>query len=247
MAYGPKKYLNKSMGNCITQERKILAYYRDPLINCKMICFYKWALLAQSMKSKKLKHDLSQSHDRSAINIQKIIDMQDHIGNLENKVNAMNKDKNACNNHLKTCCICFEEAESYVSCKNNHIHCGDCFDKHCNEILSKHNNEIKVKCASTTNCECLIPLPLLTQFESGNKLYCEKIHMDAMKTLSSIITESPENICLKIKYLRYDGTYRAYACKKCGYGPIEHSIVTIYKNCMQKVVVVTHVLHVIIS
>ncbi len=210
------------MGNCIPQRHEISSCDYNTFINYKMMCFYRWALFTQSITSRKLKHELSQSHDRAALNYQRIIDMQDHIGNLEKKVNALNDDKQLHHIIAKTCCLCFEETESYVSCKNNHIHCDECMNKHCNEIFSKHSDEIAVKCASMNNCECFIPLPSLTKFESGNQLYCEKIHMDTMQMMSTIITESPENVSLKMKYLRHDGTYRAYACPNCGYGPIEH-------------------------
>lgn len=209
------------MGNCInTQEREIssgISFH-----NYKITCFYRWSLYTQSMKLEILKRELSRSYDRNATSYQKIIDMQDHIGNLVDKVTAMNNEKKLSKSNIKTCCICFEETESYICCNNNHIHCEVCMNKHCDEIFSKHDNEISVKCASTNNCDCFIPLSLLTKFESGNKLYCEKIHIDTMKTLASIITESPEKVSLKIKYLRHDGTYRAYACGNCGYGPIEH-------------------------
>ena len=184
--------------------------------------FSKWLSLTMKKKLSKMKTDLDNSYTRNASMHQQLFDYQNHVSTLEEKMNKFNLEKKKKMKHeAAICCICFEETQSFILCANEHVHCEKCIDKLCLNNFTYHNSDYALKCASTNDCDCTLPTRMLTKFENGNKLYMEQIHVNTMKLVHDILTND-SNANLKLRYIRHDGTYKAFSCAMCGFGPLEH-------------------------
>lgn len=188
-------------------------------------CFFRWIIYYKNRRVEQLEKDMELNHRRSAELHQQIADSQEVIYHLENKVNKINKSciESMTSQDHRVCCICFEQVHEYMKCEDGHVHCKSCINKRCRSIFKSYMDISDFPCLSTTNCDKRIQLSSLVDCEFGNLLYKEQVHMNSMKLVCDIIhKENSENKALKLKYLRHDGSYKAHACPKCGYGPIEH-------------------------
>lgn len=124
----------------------------------------------------------------------------------------------------ETCVVCLKDAirMSSVHCDDGHCVCFDCIHlinisavrkRHCDSIL----------CPSPTECDCSINLSNLCKTPSGRDVLREQQHQKTVSTVIDLLANHTiEAVLLKLQYMRHDGTYAAYECPECHFGPLEH-------------------------
>lgn len=139
---------------------------------------------------------------------------------------------------LTMCMCCANETREHVLCTNGHALCMDCVDKTVKMSLQQMEAIKNVDCPCVaimrdTECSGFISRENLFKMDSGRKLILEVHHNVTMERVLNLVNrmrmqetdkDSMANfMTLRLQRLRADGTYRAYGCSQCGFGPIDHA------------------------
>ena len=131
----------------------------------------------------------------------------------------------------RTCMACAEDCRTFIECTNRHAFCLSCVDSMAKMQLERMTrpSDSCVCMAMNENCDGILRESDLAVTINGRKLICEIAHSRTMdKILSLIETKQEESglaniLTLHLQRLRHDGSYRAYACPRCSFGPIDHA------------------------
>ena len=127
---------------------------------------------------------------------------------------------------------CARETADVVPCTNGHVFCHECVERTANMLLTRMEPPpLECLCFATTSDQCtgIIAASHLAKTKSGMQLLFEMRHIGVMKRTLGLIhrfsshDDMANAITLRLQRVRSDGTYRAYACARCGYGPLDHA------------------------
>ena len=132
-------------------------------------------------------------------------------------------------NKTATCSICCNENASW-NCTNQHVFCTQCAKRECARRLDEMQPSIGCFCVS--ECNGVIPIDhlcLQTKLPSILKLR-EEVALnscrDFMRNFLLSWTDKgkmQDQLFLRLSLACADGTYNAFQCPRCEYGPILHT------------------------
>lgn len=122
----------------------------------------------------------------------------------------------------ETCVVCLKDAIQSTQCDEGHCICFDCMDS-INRLAVRRRNCEVTPCPSPTECGSRVSLVNLCKVSSGMDVLREQQHQKTASVVIALLATHPiETVLLKLRYMRHDGTFAAYECSKCHFGPLEH-------------------------
>ena len=92
-----------------------------------------------------------------------------------------------------------------------------------NHLAVRRRNCEVTPCPSPTECGSRVSLVNLCKVSSGMDVLREQQHQKTVSVVIALLATHPiETVLLKLRYMRHDGTFAAYECSKCHFGPLEH-------------------------
>lgn len=174
-----------------------------------------WARASKNHRILLLKHEKTLLETRCALLHQKIADLEEKHRRFEEKLAKPNDKANT----QATRVVCFCDSDNYFECERGHVMCLSCIDNYCRDRL--FGESLDVYCQSITGCSCLVPPHILLKCGRGKSMYDERVHR---RTLDRLLEwPSLQHVHMRLRYLVRDGTFRAYSCPKCRFGPMEHT------------------------
>ena len=82
-----------------------------------------------------------------------------------------------------------------------------------------------ITCFSTTDCQGIFPFQDIVQTEYGEKIISDYyLNLSKSKIIDYIneSNHSKDDLLTRIHFLRSDGSFRAYQCPRCNFGPLMH-------------------------
>jgi len=187
--------------------------------------FLKWKV-ATSQKS--YEHKIALAHTRIAQLYQQIVDNEENVRKATVIVANQCVESTDQSDDAHVCCIvCFERvtnAASYTCSKDaNHIVCGRCMGAMCESSVRRHAYGDRIACPCMTGCDGSVRV---VECEWGLRMLREEHNRSTIEQLSTMLLQEhvtlPLRLSFRLPYLMSDGSFRAYSCSECGYGPIEH-------------------------
>ena len=179
--------------------------------------FYLWriAVVVSLRKRESERHStrLAELHQRIA----------DNEETVANAVRILYCPRNETASSSHTCVVCLNETtQQFVQCGFGHCICESCIDTICETAVQKRECTT-VACPSPTECRGTIDESNLSKTVWGRKLLHECHHQSSIATALDLLeTNTFDDASMKLRYLRHDGSYAAYQCPSCEFGPLEH-------------------------
>lgn len=218
-------------------EMFLLIHHRHLQHEKKTLFFKTWSSYSLMESSRHMKRTERQLHNRMATLHQKLSNFESsemrllrNVQELQEKNEEFSK-KGTENNANVVCTICFDNVDKSecVSCNAccTHYHCLSCLDRLCDSMrkdVSNSPRDFQFICQSAgTECSGTLKVCAIAKSENGIKLLNEWQHKRSIQTaLATLEEQSLDDAKLHLSYIREDGTFSAFACPKCGFGPIEH-------------------------
>lgn len=172
-------------------------------------------------QDKKNKHTIDQN---SAIIAQLYQDVEEKDMRISDMITQMQKPDKVDEVTCECCCIPTLK-DNCLICSSNHMICKTCVDQSCKEYYGNvQHSSRKISCCSMHNCSGYIPEHQFSQTFYGKSLLQDFFLRDITPMLLEYIKIfSNEEIQKNLAFLRSDGTFRAFQCPECGFGPIIHA------------------------
>ena len=172
-------------------------------------------------EDKKNKHIIDQNSARIAQLYQDIEERDMRISDMITQIQKPEK----INEITCECCCMQTTRDKCLMCSNNHIICKACIDQSCKEFYENiQSSHRQLSCCSMHSCSGYIPEHQFSQTYHGKSLLHDFFMRDITPMLLNYIKNfSNEEIQKNIAFLRNDGTFRAFQCPRCGFGPIIHA------------------------
>lgn len=171
----------------------------------------------------KLEAVIMQNSQRIAHLYQNIEERELQIIRCMNMMKDMSPESQMHENYCECCCsVC--DADDVVKCSLHHHNvCKRCINHACG--IHNASNDIpvcEIPCCSMNECEGVHDAYVLGQCSEGRKLLQEHYFHNTVKDnlLNYVNKFSHFEIEKNLHFLRSDGTFTAFQCSVCGFGPI---------------------------
>ena len=133
------------------------------------------------------------------------------------------------------CMSCANETPIHVRCTRGHVLCIECVDRTADMLLMRMEPPpadcpcVAMVTDEEDKCSGVVAQSDLVKTFSGQRLCLEINHLATMQRTLSLVerfctSDSTANaLTIRLQRLRADGSYRAYACARCGFGPLDHA------------------------
>ena len=135
----------------------------------------------------------------------------------------------------RSCMACAQDiqdiSKGFSECTNGHAFCTLCVDSLA-KMLMERMTAIPERClcmAIGQNCTGIIRDSDLAKTENGRRLLCEAAHAKTVTRLLKLVEDRQHSadlcnvLTMHFQRMRHDGSYRAYQCPTCHFGPIDHA------------------------
>ena len=123
------------------------------------------------------------------------------------------------------CSVCIRPAgRDPARCGAGHLACSDCVDRECARLLDAGERGTQLRCFGVHECASSIEAKHVAASEHGMRFIFEHASHATLSHVHALLnTSSRDSLSLRLSCMRHDGTYRAFACPRCRYGPLLHS------------------------
>ena len=110
------------------------------------------------------------------------------------------------------CAVCLEDGVARsVSCSLGHRLCLECVERYAESLWNQcRDAPSRVACPAIHLCEGALPTAALAQTVHGTLLVQERQHR---RTVELVLPAVGDTDAVRLRYLRHDGTYAAYAAE----------------------------------
>lgn len=125
--------------------------------------------------------------------------------------------------HVRCECCYSTIEDSHVNCSKGHKICVECVNQYCktvNESINEPSNSIM--CLSIHDCDGIVCASALCKAKHGEKMM-QNYYLMKADVASLTKPYSREEIEINACFLNADGTFRAFQCSECNYGPLLHA------------------------
>lgn len=214
------------MGACFSQVacKTVHVHTKRGLLQ---VVFSAWRIQAMNMRSRR-------DNDRYSTSLaalhQRIADNEETVASairiMCSHPSSLNDSETSTTHVCHVCVVCLhEEGEGpWFKCECDHHICPSCARKLCKNAFDKGAASDDIVCPSLDGCNGRLDKVDLYKIEEGRVLAREIQHRNTVSMILDLLHASHdlEGATLRMKYIRYNGTYGAYQCPKCLFGPLEH-------------------------
>ena len=124
------------------------------------------------------------------------------------------------------CMCCLGELENdvkYILCNRKHIICSACMHSVSSTLVLNMDTDDFVFACPVRECSGAVPYYELAKLDDGMNLLRQWNHTQSMKLALKIIEDDKNSAVTRLYFSKFDGTYLAYQCSECHYGPMIYS------------------------
>jgi hypothetical protein len=188
------------------------------------VCFKEWTIFAMQLKNQKLLEQLD-AQDRRVVALVSEMDAQQQTFERAAGIVARTRAERAT---VKSICpICFDEDDgNRIYCEQGHAVCVTCVERRIDHLLAENATVRPLVCFGRHACGA----PLADTFRAHNgETYAREVVFEMSKArmvemMHPLWNKHPFDVFgIQLQRMRFDGTFFAYQCPMCSYGPIDHS------------------------
>lgn len=198
--------------------------------------FHLWCSAHHRARAEAARHATALLDARLARTLQVVADHEATISRLFDQIETLEYDRS--NEALAaapgrtsqtTCRVCADDASEGCRCTCGHFVCFACVGRHCDALFNALDDRAfgnRLACIVHDGCRGTYDFHDLMHCIGGARWVREVHHRASLKLTLDVLSRRGVNASaasLQLRFLRYDGTYRALACPKCLHGPLEHA------------------------